>query len=537
MISNPSKQKIWLCLYFTRLPLEVFSRSMANPSTSKQLPINKNSLPRKDKEQPAANRALAEVNRTLPEHKEQAAPLVADLTALTTPVCITSAGRIYRSNTAACAAGIETGSIASSAYAISNNLKCIDRNEEKEIRALRQLAHWAYQFTPNVAVREPHCLLLDITGCLTLFTGLANLKKQIIKNLSPLGYSAVIGINLTPLAALMSAEAGIKDNVEKSPDDVLSQVSIDYLRIAPKVIGQLQRMGIQTLEALFRLPPSGLNRRFGSDLDNYLSKLKGLLPDPQTFIPQKASFHSELNFMADISNLQSLAFPMKRLIGEFCGFMQNRQLHAHSFNIELTHRSHPAKEITVELAKPDNDQNMFLALTQLQLDKIHDMPEVDSLALKSTQFCPAKTNTDPLFPEDPGCTFEVREQDKNSAYLLNILTARLGTDACFCLALGNDHRPEKNWQAIRVKNTPGETINQDLIAARPLFLLNQPKKLHRHTARSLKLIQGPERICFGWWDENGFSRDYYICQHSNGAIYWVFYQGYDSEWYLHGLFS
>ena len=186
MISNPSKQKIWLCLYFTRLPLEVFSRSMANPSTSKQLPINKNSLPRKDKEQPAANRALAEVNRTLPEHKEQAAPLVADLTALTTPVCITSAGRIYMSNTAACAAGIETGSIASSAYAISNNLKCIDRNEEKEIRALRQLAHWAYQFTPNVAVREPHCLLLDITGCLTLFTGLANLKKQIIKNLSPL---------------------------------------------------------------------------------------------------------------------------------------------------------------------------------------------------------------------------------------------------------------------------------------------------------------------------------------------------------------
>lgn len=517
---------------------------MADTSTSKQFSINKNRLPRKNKQQPAANKELPkanknspEVNRALPEHKRQEASLPADLTALTTPVCIISAGRIYMSNVAACAAGIEIGSIASSAHAISNNLKCIDRNEEKETQALRQLAHWAYQFTPNVAVREPHCLLLDITGCLTLFTGLTNLKKQIIEKLTPLGYSAVIGINLTPLAALMSAEAGIKDNVEKNPTEVLNQVSIDYLRIAPKVIGQLQRMGIQTLEALFKLPSAGLNRRFGSDLDRYLSKLKGLIPDPQTFVPQKASFHSELNFMADISNLQSLVFPIKRLIGEFCGFMQNRQLHAHSFSIELTHRSHPAKEITVELAKPDNDQNMFLALTQLQLDRIHDMPEVDSLALRSTQFCPAKTNTDPLFPEDPGCTFEVREQDKNSAYLLNILTARFGPDSCFCLALGNDHRPEKNWQTIHVKNTPSQAINQDLIAARPLFLLNQPKKLHRHTARSLKQIQGPERICFGWWDENGFSRDYYICQHRNGAIYWVFYQGYDSEWYLHGLFS
>ncbi len=534
MTRNSLKQKIWLCLYFSKLPLEVFSRSMAEPSTNQQLPTdkpfskNKNRPPPENTEQPEAN-------------TKQETPWVDGLTALTTPVAITSAGRIYMSNAAADAAGIKAGSIASSAYAISNNLKCIDRNEEKETRALQQLAHWAYQFTPNVSVREPHCLLLDITGCLTLFTGLANLKKQIIERLTPLGYSAVIGINLTPLAALMSAEAGIKDNIETNPAEVLGQVSINYLRIAPGMISQLQKMGIQTLEALFKLPSAGLNRRFDSDLDCYLSKLKGLIPDPQKFIPQKDSFHSELNFMADIRNLQSLVFPMKRLIGEFCEFMRNRQLYTHNFTIELTHRSHSTRAIRIELAKPDNDQTMFLALAQLQLDHIHDMPEIDSLALKSTHFCPAKTSTDRLFPEDPGCTFEAREQDKNSAYLLNVLTSRFGPDSCFCLALSNDHRPEKNWQVIHVKNSHRQVITPDLAATRPLFLLDQPKKLHRHTYNpalsSLELIQGPERICFGWWDENGFSRDYYICQHSNGAIYWVFYQDYESEWYLHGLFS
>jgi protein ImuB len=134
------------------------------------------------------------------------------------------------------------------------------------------------------------------------------------------------------------------------------------------------------------------------------------------------------------------------------------------------------------------------------------------------------------------------EQDKNSAYLLNMLTARLGHDTCFCLAIGNDHRPEKTWQATQVKKVRSKTITQDPVrATRPLFLLDQPKRLYNHTDRSslnsLGLIQGPERICFGWWDEKGFSRDYYICQHRNGAIYWIYYQDYESEWYLHGLFS
>ena len=533
MINNTPKQRLWLCLHFSRLPLEVFSRSITEPSANKEPSAHK---------EPSANKEPSAHHKEPSTHKEQKKPLANNFEVLITPVSITSAGRIFMSNTAACAAGIETGSIASSAHAICSNLKCIDRNEEKETRALLQLAHWAYQFTPNVAVREPHCLLLDITGCLTLFTGLANLKKQITENLIPLGYSAAIGVNVTPLAALMSAEAGIKDNIEKSPAEILGQVSIHYLRIELKIISQLQRMGIQTLEDLFKLPPSGLSRRFGSDLDQCLSKLKGLIPDPQKFVPQKVSFRSELNFMTDISNLQSLLFPMKRLIGEFCGFTRNRQLYAHSFTIELTHRSHPAKKITIDLAKPDNDQDMFLALTQLQLDRIHDMPEVDSLALKSTQFCPAKTRTAPLFPEDPGSTFEVMEQDKNSAYLLNMLTARLGHDTCFCLAIGNDHRPEKTWQATQVKKVRSKTITQDPVrATRPLFLLDQPKRLYAHTDRSslnsLGLIQGPERICFGWWDENGFSRDYYICQHSNGAIYWIYYQDYESEWYLHGLFS
>jgi hypothetical protein len=93
----------------------------------------------------------------------------------------------------------------------------------------------------------------------------------------------------------------------------------------------------------------------------------------------------------------------------------------------------------------------------------------------------------------------------------------------------------------------------------------------------LELLQGPERIDYGWWDRPAIdeiiTRDYYVAtrtdtptdtradkQVENGALYWIFHYGGDilsddfdnsldssldkspdnsrhGKWYLHGIFS
>jgi protein ImuB len=79
-------------------------------------------------------------------------------------------------------------------------------------------------------------------------------------------------------------------------------------------------------------------------------------------------------------------------------------------------------------------------------------------------------------------------------------------------------------------------------SARPLYLLAQPPMLESpgdlpHIAGPLTLLQGPERIDFGWWDDGEVSRDYFVARHACGALYWVYRQLSNNQWYLHGIFS
>jgi hypothetical protein len=108
--------------------------------------------------------------------------------------------------------------------------------------------------------------------------------------------------------------------------------------------------------------------------------------------------------------------------------------------------------------------------------------------------------------------------------------------------------------------------------ARPMMLLSQPKPLpgtcsfssagnviggasvktpfqlsslhssSRKAKHQLTLLKGPERIDFGWWDEDDLSkvitRDYYVATIDNqGSLLWIFQYSNDKRWYLHGIFS
>jgi protein ImuB len=52
------------------------------------------------------------------------------------------------------------------------------------------------------------------------------------------------------------------------------------------------------------------------------------------------------------------------------------------------------------------------------------------------------------------------------------------------------------------------------------------------------LLEGPERLETGWWDEQGISRDYYTAVNGAGIRLWVFRNRQRvPNWYLHGIFG
>ncbi len=512
---------VWFCLHFPKLPVEVFAR----------------------------------------QQQDQ-------------PVVVVNRQRVAFMNHLASEQGIAVGSSMNTAFTINEQIVSFERDETRELARLQQLAQWALRFTPDVTIKPPCSLLLNVTGCLKLFKGRNSLKQQIIDGLNRLGFEVRIGVSSTPLAALSLAKMSLaRHDPEKpetaspdaaSPDaasqnisDVRAQLAplpVSFLEIEPRILESLTQMGIAHCGQLFALPMDGLNRRYGVFFTDYLQRLTGDKPDPQKIIDEKPRFRSDITFMADVTNAQSLVFPMKRLLQELEDYLRGRQLQVSQFSFRMSHRddkrSGGSKTFTVFLAEPDSDAQMFLMLSQLQLEKVNCLPEVDNLSLAANQFHTTQTRPGDLFE---GTRFKTsddsinKQQDETRAIrLINMMTARLGQQACFGLSLADDHRPERAWQAVSLaERRSGETLNaaQDIEAnTRPLYLLPAPRRLNTQEGQpcmsgQLEILLGPERIDTGWWDDHVVARDYFIARHPSGAIYWIFRDLRDHDWHLHGIFS
>ena len=471
-------------------------------------------------------------------------------------VVIVEKNRVFRLNETASNLGIKPGHSMDTAYTLSHQVVSFERDADKEKNTLSHLAQWAYQFTPNVVVESQDCLLLDITGCLKLFKGLKALISKAEKDLQRMGYRPVITINVTPLAALLIAranaglEAGTTENstvvngtIVNGTIESIGQVSIRFLQIDEKIITSLQQMGINNVKKLLALPGSGLIRRFGLYFVDYLERLTGARPDPQKFISPKANFLHDITFLSDVTNLDSLNFPINRLLGELSEFLSARQLCIDHFTWHLSHRNHGARSFSIYLANPENTPRVFLALTQLKLDQINDIKEVDNIALSAKRFFPVSAASNDLFPGNLCSTSSYQENTS----LLNMFRARLGPGRCHGISLSNDHRPEKAWKTVRLNQRDYWFPEQELAVElpRPAFLLSAPRALNvtdnkPYLYGKLELLKGPERIDYGWWDQSinkPLTRDYYVARQKDGNLYWVFQHVSMKRWYLHGIFS
>ena len=465
------------------------------------------------------------------------------------PLVVTEKQRVYQCNTAATQLGIKPGHNMDTAFTLSERVTATERNLDREIAALKHLAQWAYQFTPNVAIKGPQCLVLDVAGSLALFGGLDAIASSILSGLQEQGYWANMAFSATPQAAILLAIANLSSTSTDATTDATTDVgpvSVHHLQVPDKVVAGLQQMGIHNLKQLLALPISGLARRFDTYFIDYLQRLTGDKPDPQSFISPAANFYHDVTFLHDVTNMESLTFPINRLLRELSSFLSGRQLWISHMTWHFSHRSHGRQSFSVYLAVPANDSKMFLTLTQLKLDQISSVKEIDNIALSVKRFFPAGQESADLFAKsfhNGGQAQQTSSDQQNQ--LLNMLTARLGPGKCFGLSEANDHRPEKAWKKIRPHEKNYWVSPQQKDLPRPSFLLPTPKALNvvdnmPCLAGKLELVKGPERIDFGWWDQpidKPLARDYYVARQRDGGLLWVFKHLDAGRWYLHGIFS
>lgn len=442
--------------------------------------------------------------------------------------------RVLMADRAAAAAGVRPGMALAAASALAFGLTARERDAAAEAGALEALAAWALRFTPVVSPEPPRGLLLEVGGSLGLFGGRTGLCAKVRRGLMDLGHpGARVGAAPTPRAAWLLARAGDPRPVADTGDlpGRLAPLPLRALDLAPRVFGDLGRLGLATVGDLMALPRAGVAERFGPEALTPLDQALGRISEPRTAFVPPARFDARLPLPAETADLEALRFGLARLVRDLADFLAPACAAVDALTLHLVPEGNaPSQEITVRLAAPERDRDLLLMVLTTRLERLTLARPVAELRLTTPDTVPLPARHRALFGGE----------DRAEAFppLLERLRARLGADAVGGLCTAPDHRPERAWRAC----APGETGPAPPSAPRPVWLLDPPEPLPVVRGRPwlggrLALAAGPERIEGGWWDGHDVARDYYRAEDGAGGRHWVFRSRRGRGWFRHGLFA
>ncbi len=451
--------------------------------------------------------------------------------------------------------GVRLGMRRGGVSAIAPDATLHDRDAVREQAALNGVAMSLLQYTPEVALvddtAEDASLLLDVTASLRVFGGRLALCRRVRASVDAMGFTLQIGMAPTAQGAWLLAQSA--QSAQRRGNRPLARARrvirmnslvrrLDALpfTLLPAVgpyRDWLDGIGCRTLGDLRKLPRAGLQRRCGKDVLDALDRAYGNAPELFDWIQAPQAFSAKLELPDRIEHAEAVLFAARRLILQMVGWLAVARM-VLFLGHERGRTAIAPTPVEIALAEPAWHEEHLIRLLKERLGWIELSAPVIAIRLEATDLSAMMPPTESLFPEPGGTPADYHR-------LLELLTARLGADSVLAPAAEADHRPElsNQWRPAASIERIAPIVEMGP-TRRPFWLLEKPVALlmrdHRPFYGSpLQLINGPERIECGWWDEAFTVRDYFIAQGSESACYWVYRQRFGDEmrWFLHGLFA
>ncbi|MEG3176459.1 DNA polymerase Y family protein [Sphingomonas sp. RB3P16] len=491
---------------------------------------------------------------------------------------------------AARALGLAPGMAVTQARALVPELDIRPADPEGDRAALLRLATLAARrWCPVVMLSGEDGLFLDISGTAHLFGGEAQMARRMVRILARHGFTARVAIADTPGAAWALARFAIStaqpsrhprrsggDGALVCPPaaqiDALAALPTRALRLEPRAIELLKRLGIETIGQLAARPRAPLARRFGGALVARLDQATGRLPEPLDPVPVPEPIGVVQRFAEPIATAEAIAHWLGQLMPRLVTALAEAGLGARAVELVADRIDGVPQRLRIGLARPTRDGAHLLRLTLRRIEEIAPGYGIDALALHVRR-------ADPLGAEAFAETLE--EQAPDLAPLIDTLANRIGMQALWRTVPIESDVPERSIAAAPPLDPPArataalkpDDVRQldrslalhpwDTRWPRPVRLLHRPELLDhvlaelpdqppkrftwRGTAHRVVRADGPERILGEWWKrstERDSVRDYFQVEDEAGHRYWLFRRG-DGErketgdlaWFMHGSFG
>jgi protein ImuB len=429
---------------------------------------------------------------------------------------------------------------------------------EADRRSLKRLARWALRIAPIVAVDEPDGLLLDLTGCHTLYRDELVLLKRIRRSLNRLGFSVRLAMAGTFSAAAAMARYGgdaLTVIAPRTEREAICALPIAALRPEASTLDALHEVGLETIDQLLRLPRADLVARFGWGLLAALDRATGLAVELINPVRPAAMLQVERCFSGPVLNLEAILLASRQLLEELVAKLRAREAGVRQLEIRLDRIDTAPIWLSIPLSRPSRRLAHLWLLVRPQLEEVNLGFGVEQIVMQAPLLGRLRHEQMATCGEGWPEPASASPFSAAAGELVDTLVDRLGPERVLAMQPVESHVPER---AARLTPCFGEpiTLTGVLDADRPSLLFERPEEVEvmamipdgppcwmRWGGSERRLIAafGPERINREWWrdqtEDPGSHRDYFKVQTDAGQWLWLFRAASTSRWYVHGAWA
>jgi protein ImuB len=446
--------------------------------------------------------------------------------------------------------GLRIGQPLANARAMLPELKVVAANDSADLKFLTQIAEWCDRFTPLVAIDGPRRLLLDVTGVTHLFGGEQVLLDHIRKKLQAQGFALRGAIAGTAVAA--RALARYRDGLVVTPGEeekMMTPLPVEALDLDPVTTHALRRAGLKTVKQVAARKRSELVARLGSETLAILDEALGSTTTPITPRKPRPDYWQEQNFAEPIATEDLIRATLKSLAVSLAKILERDGQGARHLEATFFRADGAVRRIAIEIGAPTRDALIIMRLFHERLAALADPLDpgfgFDLIRLYAS-------HVEPVVSEVSDLNAQANEK-VDIGFLVDRLAARFGTHRVLTFRPRETHIPEEAWITVPAQQVAPSTSwvkirNAKDAPRRPLRVFARPESVEfastqhltwRKMYRRVTHAEGPERIAMEWWrpETSQDPRDYFRAEDNEGKRYWLYRNGTDSRWFLHGVFA
>jgi protein ImuB len=405
----------------------------------------------------------------------------------------------------------------------------------------------AYEFSPAVEQTSSDTVVFSIAPLRKLMGS----PHQIASDISRFGFErklqASLAIAPNPDTAIllarnylgitMAAPGEEKPKLGPLPCTCLFTQSIDA-----SLAQVLYSWGVKTCEELAALPEKGVLERLGRP-GVYLRDLAlGRVQRPLRLPASEVSYEESMQLEHSLSLLEPLLFLFARVLHDLCIRLRSQSKAARVLEVHLTLEGQKEYRCALEFPVPLDDHQSILKLLQLHLEHHSPKAPITAFRLRIEPANLRRMQNGLFLPPTP-------PPDKLQVTLARI-AGMVGPDNVGTPLLSNTHRPDA-FEMVHVNTGPPskapmqiDTIHiamrlfRPALHARVTLAGTSPKHVAAVGVQG-KVLEwaGPWKTSGEWWTNTVWTREEWDVALDDGALYRIYEQPTDHEWYVHGVYD